>query len=96
MRNRATRKKAAPGELRMFYGRLPNDSAPDVIIAHGGGGTSKRDAALLHWVLCCKRDSVVKGEPMYPSLLDDLVSRGYDLTTLEFRIRKKATTETKP
>lgn len=94
MRNRATRKKAAPGELRMFYGRLPGEY-DDVIIAHGDG-TSKRDAALLHFAMCCERPSVIPGAADHLGLIDELVERGYDLTTLEFRIRKKATTEAKP
>ena len=85
---RATRKKAAPGELRMFYGRLPNDSAPDVVIAWGAE-CSKRDGALLHYILCSKRPPSLNGEPWEPSLVDELVSRGYDLSTIEFRVRKK-------
>ena len=84
---RATRKRAAPGQLRMFYGRLPNDSAGDVIYAWGDG-CSKRDGALLNWILGNKRAPSVPGGEWEPSLLDELKARGYDLTTLEFSIRK--------
>ena len=74
---RATRKKAAVGELRMFYGRLPGERKPDVVYAWGDG-SSKRDAALLREII--PSDSVLR----------ELCCRGYDLKTLEFRIRKKA------
>jgi hypothetical protein len=73
----------------MFHGRLPDESRPDVVIAWGDG-CSKRDGALLHCVLASKRPPIVGGREWDQSLLDELVSRGYDLTTLEFRIRKKA------
>lgn len=88
MADRATRKKAAPGELRMFYGQLPGEY-DDVIIANGVG-TSRYDAALLHWVICTDRPSAVPGDPYHPNLIRELKDRGYDITTLEFRIRKKA------
>lgn len=83
---RATRKRAKPGELCMFYGRLPGD-APDVIYAWGAG-CSKRDGALLNMILGSKRPPLLPFEPWEPSLLDELVARGYDLSTLSFSIRK--------
>lgn len=85
---RATRKKAKPGQLRMFYGRLPNDSAPDVCYAWGDG-CSKRDGALLTWVISSKRPGLLPNDPYHPSLLEELASRGYDLSTLEFSIKKR-------
>jgi hypothetical protein len=88
---RATRKSAASGELRIFHGRLPNDSQADTIFAWGDG-CSKRDSALLHWVIGSKRPPSVPGRDWEPSLLDELASRGYDLSTIEFRIKKKAVT----
>lgn len=93
MGDRATRKKAAPGELRMFYGQLPGEY-DDVIIARGDG-TSQFDAALLHWVICSDRPPAIPGDPYQPNLIRELKDRGYDITTLEFRIRKKATTGAK-
>ena len=88
---RATRKKASDGQLRMFYGRLPGDSAPDVCFAWGAG-CSKRDGALLHAILGSERPPIFHGEPWQPSLIDLLRDRGYDLSTLEFSIRKKPAT----
>jgi hypothetical protein len=84
---RASRKKAAPGQLRMFYGRLPGESMPDVCTAWGEG-CSKRDGHLLYWILCCDRPPAVPGRPFDQSLLKELQARGYDLSTLEFSIRK--------
>jgi hypothetical protein len=89
---RATRKKARPGELRMFYGRLPDDSSPDVCFAWGDG-CSKRDGALLHWIIGSKRAPAVPGREWEPSLIEELESRGYDLSTISFSIKKK---ESKP
>ena len=81
---------AAPGELMMRWGRMPHD-APDMFIAWGEG-CSKRDGALLHWLLASPRqdyryDAGVVSEP---SFLEELEARGYDLTTLRFSVRKKA------
>ena len=83
---RATRKRAKPGQLRAFYGRLPGDS-PDVIYSWGDG-VSKRDGHLLHAIIGSERPPTIPGEPWQPSLLDMLRDRGYDLATLEFSIRK--------
>lgn len=85
---RVSRKRARPGELLMFYGRLPGDS-PDTIYSWGEG-CSKRDGALLNMVIGSKRYSVL-GE-WEKSLLEDLQDRGYDITTLKFSIRKKEQT----
>ena len=85
---RATRKKAKPGQLRMFYGRLPDDSAPDICYSWGDG-CSKRDGALLNWVMASERPGLLPGDPYFPSLLKDLESRGYDISTLEFSIKKR-------
>lgn len=86
---RATRKKAKPGQLRMFYGRLPNDSAADVCTAWGDG-CSSRDAKLLNWIMCSERPPSMSGELWNRSLIEELKDRGYDLDTLEFSIKKRA------
>lgn len=88
---RVSRKRAKPGELCMFYGRLKHDN-PDTIYSWGDG-CSKRDGALLNYVLGSKRYGYegCRGE-MEKSLLEDLIDRGYDITTLKFSIMKKATT----
>jgi len=93
--NRATRKSAKTGQLRMFYGRLPGESAPDICSAWGDG-CSSRDSRLLHWVMCSKRAPINPGEPWLDSLLDELKARGYDLSTLEFSIMKKPIASDEP
>jgi hypothetical protein len=86
---RATTKKARPGELRMFYGRLPDESSPDVVIANGEG-VSRRDGHLLMWILCSERPPIIPGKPFDRSLIEELKSRDYDLSTLEFSIKKRS------
>lgn len=79
---------AAPGELVMRWGKLPNES-PDMCMAWGEG-CSKRDGALLHYMLGSKRMRWRDGVPHFdPSFLEELETRGYDLTTLRFSVRKK-------
>lgn len=79
---------AKPGELVMRWGRLPNE-APGTCFA-AGDGLSKRDMALLHYMLASKRMRWKEGAPTFePSFLEELEARGYDLTTLRFSVRKK-------
>jgi hypothetical protein len=61
------------------------------MLAYGGGGASKRDTALLHHYLCSPRPHVTLGrypQEISPSLIDELIARGYDITTLEFSIKR--------
>ena len=81
-----------PGELHVWYGRLDGD-APDVIFANGDG-VPRCDRALLNYAFCSKRmafDSTpgVRGYVFEPGFIEELEKRGYDLSTLRFRIRKK-------
>jgi hypothetical protein len=79
---------AKPGELVMRWGKMPRD-APDMVMAWGAG-CSKRDGALLHYMLASKRMHWTDGTLTFePSFLDELEARGYDLTTLRFSVRKK-------
>ena len=86
------------GELHIYWGKADQHSGVDVVY-HNGLGTHQGDLRLLHSVLGCQsqhlnwdaptnasRHDWVKYEP---SLWDELESRGYDLTTLRFYIRKK-------
>lgn len=93
-------RNAKPGELIMYYGKLPGDN-PDVCYGWGGDGASKRDGALLHYMFAGKRqrqaisDEDKKASGGYPivfdkSFLEELEVRGYDMTTLKFSIQKKA------
>jgi hypothetical protein len=84
---RLRHKKCAPGQLRAYWGREGRGNYPDVILAHGGGTASKRDTTLLFIHLCTKRPTGYNSEYI-PSLMDDLRERGYDISTLEFSIKK--------
>lgn len=61
MKKRYRRKRAKPGQLLIYYGKLPHDD-PDVIFAWGGAGANKCDANLLSFALSGKRQRVVYGE----------------------------------
>lgn len=87
--------KPKPGELVMFWGKLPHDS-PDVCYAWGAAGANKCDGSLLNHVIGSPRMRIAYGaerEKQGPyvwdkSLLDELKARGYDITTLRFYIRQ--------
>ena len=86
--------KLKDGELRMYYGKLKHDS-PDVIYAWQGEPSMRRDSSMLHYMLGTRRPDPTKRpifSEMLPSFLEELESRGYDLTTIKFSIMKKAKT----
>ena len=87
------------GELRVYWGREPHDSTPDVMFAWQGERAMKRDASLLHYHLASKRPDL-SAQPLFskmiPSLIEELDARGYDLKTLKFSIRKRATVDQQP
>ncbi len=86
------RPSVKPGQLHMYWGREARGERPDVIY-HSGDGVSRRDRALLHYMLGSQRLEFngEKGYDFAPSLFDELVARGYDLTTLRFSIAKLPT-----
>ena len=97
-------KRYKDGELRVYYAKDP-DMGADVIY-HGGKGTTGADRCLLAYHLGSERPYVVTGKEREEnngnpiafgkSLLDELESRGYDITTIEFRILKRKREEEKP
>lgn len=98
MKKRYRSRKLRPGELRVYYGRLSDDPTPDIVYSNGPG-THHCDRAYLHYAFGCKRMERNEDAPALssfyekikfsPSLLEELELRGYDLTTLEFSIKKK-------
>lgn len=78
------RKTALPGELRIVWGTLRGETKPEILIA-GGDGTASSDRHLLFGAFCSTHGRE-------RSFVDELAARGYDVETLEFRIRKKAST----
>lgn len=85
-----------PGQLRVYYGIAERGDAPDICLAWGGNGANKRDSNLLHMVICGKRLRLAYGEERDKegpyvfdcSLIDELKTRGYDISTLRFSIQK--------
>lgn len=99
-RKRYRKLVARPGEIRVKYTKAESYDSPDVCVAWGGQGAYKCDAHLILGAFCSKQieliyDPVDKqknfGQPYKfgPSLVQELEERGYDITTIEFRIRKK-------
>ncbi len=88
---RLRKPKLKDGELRVYWGKLPYDS-PDVVFAWQGNSMMRRDTALLCSVFSQRQPDPHKMpifSVMLPSLTEELVARGYDLTTLKFSIMKK-------
>lgn len=92
-------RKAKPGQLLLYYGKLPGDS-PDIVGAWGGEGASSRDSKLLMNAFCSKRLSLAFSDedrkksgnlPYFwdKNLIDELTDRGYDISTLKFSIELK-------
>lgn len=82
---RYRRRKVKPGQLVMYYGR---DDSGDIDVCYAWGeGCSKRDAHLLYWRI--GSDNLNHKMQLDPSLLKELESRGYDLTTIRFSISKR-------
>ncbi len=87
MSRRATKNLPHDEWLTVRWGRLRGARSEDILLS----GPRRCDRSLMYGVLCVKP---VKGEALLDrSLLDELEARGYDTTTLEFRIKRKATTE---
>jgi hypothetical protein len=89
IKKRLRNRKAKPGELIAFWGKMPND-APDICYSWGEG-VSKSDGHLLHDFLACKHSDPFTDpqfSKMLPSLLEEFQSRGYDIRTIRFSISK--------
>ena len=82
-RQRRRSLRARPGEIIAYYGHYgPELEGPDLCAAWGGEGAAKGDSNLLLEAF---------GAKIYGSvpLWKELETRGYDLRTLKFSIRKK-------
>lgn len=92
MGKRLRKPKLKDGELRIYWGKLPHEN-PDVVLAWQGDPSMRRDTALLHMAICSQHPNPHKlpiFSEMNPSLIEELIARGYDITTLRFSIMKKA------
>lgn len=95
--------RARPGELlaawstKNEYGWSRDFGVKGDLIYDGGTGVHPGSQRFLHNVLSSKRCRLNLDQPerSYPviydnSILEELVARGYDITTLRFSIQKKA------
>lgn len=78
-----------PGTLRAYWGKAGNWDAP-ALVANG----LKPDAAMLlnRWSLRETHSALAAkmlDKAFSPSFLEELEARGYDLTTIQFSIKKK-------
>lgn len=83
---------AKPGEVKIVYGKADRYSAPDLCVAWGDGTDMKCTGRLImnaidQKVLVPKFPG--PGHEYRPSLLEELETRGFDITTLRISIRKK-------
>lgn len=91
MKKRYRRPKVDAGEMKFRRGSLDGDV--DMVI-YFGDDVPRCDRALVMSALCGERqytDLSTMRPKFEPSLIDELESRGYDLDTLQFSIRKKET-----
>jgi len=81
MAKRKRRLRAKASELLAYYGYDGDGEGPDMCVAWGEG-IRKGDGGFLLW------------DVFNPKLVQELVSRGYDLSTMKFSISKAAPHET--
>ena len=74
--------EAKPGELKIAYGK--HEGELDLFYSHGGQGANKCDARLLSHLF----ENVDCHEGR--NLREELIIRGYDITTMKFIIKQKA------
>lgn len=84
---------AKPGEIKIVYGKADRYSRPDLCVAWGDGVDMKPTARLVMNALEGKR--MTRAFPSMdvtyePSLIEELETRGFDITTLRFTIQRKA------
>lgn len=75
--------KQIPNTLKAQWGKLPHER-PDMVYTWGEG-CSRSDAGLLHNAF--NHADVLFGK----ALVAELESRGYDITTFKFQIKKRNT-----
>jgi hypothetical protein len=77
------------GWLTVYRGKLPGEShKPNSTIFCASNGADRR----LLYSAFSTRNYDEHGRLAQPSFIEELEARGYDIETLEFRIKRKATT----
>jgi len=82
---RYRRPKVSSGEIKLQKGKCEYDGV-DMFI-YFGDGVPKRDRALIFNYICS--DNINYSGGKYPSLIEELEKRGYDLDTLRFSVSHK-------
>ncbi len=73
--------KPKPGVLEARWGKASRGDEESIVYVHGGGGSSKPDGR----ILCRALEDLHVHDGR--SLAEELLARGYDLTTLRFSIK---------
>jgi hypothetical protein len=77
--------RAKPGEFKITWGTIERGESPSLIYSHGGEGASKPDGHMISYIFeGCKNE-------YGRTLVQDLVYRGYDISTLKFSVKIKKT-----
>lgn len=84
MTRKATKNLSRSEWLTAWFGPVKRDK--DDLHFSGPNGP---DRTLIYGALCAKNYDA-QGWLTRPSLVEELEARGYDVTTLEFRVRRKA------
>ncbi len=84
---RLRKRKFVPNTMQAYWGR-GEDGTPDLIF-QWGPGCSKRESNIMYCGFSLKHYSPVS-QTYTESFLEMLDRAGFDLTTLEFKIRKKS------
>lgn len=77
-------KKAKPNSIRVSFGKVDGE----LDICYSWNGVCKTDARLMNNALASKRFRFNGYPDMDDSLLVELLKRGYDLRTLDFKCEK--------
>lgn len=82
-RKRIITRQAKLGQLIAGWGRPGPGEAPDLVYSWGAGGACKSDSRILM--------EAIEGNEVMPgkSLRQELIDRGYDISTLRFSIERK-------
>ena len=92
MKKRITTPVAKPGELIARWGRVDRHSAPSIVYAYpdrSGKSDSRVLCDAIEGPRCSPSSTPFGGYDVNPSLVEELESRGYDITTLRISIKKK-------
>lgn len=71
-----------PGQLQVGWAREGRTQAPELFFCYGGYGANPRDNAVIVQAFSSAENAAGN------TLIEELVARGYDLSTLRFSVEK--------